>query len=277
MTDVYLPLLTYPDPSREDCLPAIADAARHIGAALDAEAIEVDIPDVGNPLSEAILHVHDLIEAAERRSREAGNRLLEAAERVGVAHGVTIRRSAVRALPALVADVAVSGARARDLTAFPLDGSDAAKRGVAEILLFESGRPVLLVPESYDRIPDFTVVVVATDFSRTATRALFDAAPFLSRAHRVHVVTAPEEKDTSRGDRDALARHFERRGLEASFTDVPTFGRPIGEVLQDQALALGAGLLVMGAYGHTRLRDFVLGGATRSVIHDPKLPIFLSH
>lgn len=277
MTELYLPLLTYPDPTREDAFPAIVDAARHVGATLDAEVIEVDIPDVGNPLSEAILHVHDLIEAAERRSREAGHHLLEAVARVGTAHGVTVRRATVRARPAMVADAAVAGARVRTLTAFPLDGNDPAKRGVAETLLFEGGRPVLLVPESYDRIPDFTVVMVATDFSRTATRALFDADPFLSRARRVHVVTAPEEKDTSRGDREALARHFERQGIDAAFTDVPTFGRPIGEVLQNQALSIGAGLLVMGAYGHTRWRDFVLGGATRSVVHDPKLPILLSH
>jgi len=91
-------------------------------------------------------------------------------------------------------------------------------------------------------------------------------------------VTITQEKaiDTRRTSAE-LVRHLSHHGIEAVLEEEDAAGRPIGEVLEAWAAAHRVDLLVMGAYGHSRLRDFVLGGATKTVIAHPKLPVLLSH
>lgn len=91
------------------------------------------------------------------------------------------------------------------------------------------------------------------------------------------LLTASEDKLIRQESIDAVSALFASHGIAVAHRDVDTAGRPIGDVLQEAALANGAGLPVMGAYGQSRLREFVLGGATRSVLEAPKLPVFMSH
>lgn len=171
----------------------------------------------------------------------------------------------------------VNVARFHDMAAVPLSTNDVAARGIAESLIFESGRPVILIPGSAETGGSCETVVVATDFGRSASRALFDSHPFLRRASRVLVIAATDEKDLSRGNKQGLLAHFARNAIAAELVEIETVGLPVGQVLQDYAVKSGAGLLVMGAFGHSRLREFVLGGATATILADPRLPILMCH
>jgi nucleotide-binding universal stress UspA family protein len=100
----------------------------------------------------------------------------------------------------------------------------------------------------------------------------------LEKAKRVCVVTITNEKamDAKRSGAE-LAKHLAHHGVEVVLDTVDAAGRGIGAVLESYVMSNNADLLVMGAYGHTRIRDFILGGATKSMLSKPILPIFLSH
>jgi nucleotide-binding universal stress UspA family protein len=148
-----------------------------------------------------------------------------------------------------------------------------------EALIFDSGRPVLLLPEEPKRPLSGTPqrIAVAWDHSRPAARALGDALPLLRRAKRVEVVTITDEKPLPARRAAWLIEHLARHEVEAVFEERPSGGKPIGEALETYALEHDIDLLVMGAYGHSRTREFVLGGATRSVLHRPAVWTLLSH
>lgn len=274
---MYLPLSTYPDPVGESSLGPVVAAARHIGASITGAGVEIDIPPVKNKLAETVLHIQDKIRAVELASRGHAERLLQELVRLGRGSGVTVSCERVRAQPAMLDDAIVRHSRFHDLAALPVSGKDAATQATAEALIFGSGRPVLLLPDSGNVAPSLDTVVVATDFGRVATRAMFDAQPFVTRARRISVVTVAGEKDVSHGDHSALAAHFQRQGLAAELIQLDAQGQAVGSVLQSYVTQLGGGLLVMGAFGHSRLRDFVLGGATRSVLYELRHPVLMSY
>lgn len=151
-------------------------------------------------------------------------------------------------------------------------------RIIAENLLFEIGRPLIVVPPHYSAKFACHRIAVAWDNSRVAARALGDALALLPGIEEVVLLTVGGEKAIlSSIDHDAMVRMLERRGVSARVERRDLNGRSIGEAIQDDALDAGANLLVMGGYGHSRLRDFILGGATLSVFANPQLPILMSH
>jgi nucleotide-binding universal stress UspA family protein len=145
-------------------------------------------------------------------------------------------------------------------------------------IVMESGRPVLMLPnEGAITLPPKRVMV-AFDGRREAARAIFDALPLLQRADNVSVAWLNASPATA-GDLPVaeicatLARHgVKSQGLEGRAT-----GADVGVELLRLAKADGADLLVMGCYGHSRLREFILGGATRHILHHMHLPVLLSH
>ena len=146
-------------------------------------------------------------------------------------------------------------------------------------MIFGSGRPTLVLPETPRSRPfELSTVVVAWDFSRAAARAVSDALPVLERAKKVRVVTVSNEKtlDTKHSTEE-LGKNLARHGIDVVLDRVDAGGRRIGEVLESFALSHKADVLVMGAYGHARWREFILGGATKSLLSKPPLPILLSH
>jgi len=120
--------------------------------------------------------------------------------------------------------------------------------------------------------------VVAWDFSRSAARAVADAIPILEKAKTVRIVTVTNEKviDT-RHSSEELAKNLSRHGIDVIVDRVEAAGRSIGESLTREIASCNADVLVMGAYGHSRFREFVLGGATQSMLSKPLLPILFSH
>lgn len=172
--------------------------------------------------------------------------------------------------------VAVEQARTVDLTIAPrsaASGIGMLEPDVAEHLAMGAGGPVLVLPPDL-RDPDVgRQIVVGWNGSRQACRALHDALPFLGVADRVTLLAIGGEEDTP-GYEDALAM-LRRHGVEAEPVRVPAEG-PVGRQLLSEVERRGADLLVMGAYGHSRLRELVLGGATRQVLAESSCALLLA-
>ena len=152
------------------------------------------------------------------------------------------------------------------------------ERKVVEHVLFEAGRPVVVVPSDHPAPFSCKRVVVAWDHTRAAARALHDSLPFLRMAEEVRLIALGGEKRfQTNPDRKTIEDSLSRKGLNARFEQVDVGARTIGQALQDEALARGADLLVMGGFGHSRLQELVLGGATREVLEGPRLPVLMSH
>jgi nucleotide-binding universal stress UspA family protein len=143
-----------------------------------------------------------------------------------------------------------------------------------EVAMFETGRPVLMVPPD----PPETFagkIAIAWDGGREAARALRAALPLLRKAARVEIMTAQYGSVAAKPSE--VARYLGQHGIEAR-TWAFTPGRdPIGKELMIQCAETGADMLVMGAYGHSRFREMVLGGATRGVIEGATLPVLMAH
>ena len=142
------------------------------------------------------------------------------------------------------------------------------------------GRPVLVVPYAGRFGECGRRVLVAWDASRAATRAVNDAMPLLAKAESVTVLCVdPNEDRTAHGEVPGMdiAVHLARHDVKASVETTTSGDIGIGNVLLSRANDIGADLLVMGAYGHTRLRELVLGGATRTILESMTLPVLMAH
>ncbi len=150
-----------------------------------------------------------------------------------------------------------------------------AAQSIAADVLVHARSPVLAVPHASRGFDGLGAAVVAWDGSLEASHALRLTLPMLLRASAVHVVTVTQGHHEFPAT-DA-ARYLARHGIEPELHEWPAEGRSIGAALNAAAEALSAAYLVMGAYGHTRLREAVLGGATRDMLHEGKVPLLMAH
>ncbi len=270
-------LATYPDANSPAIAANSVAVVKQLDATLHAIAINVDIPDVSNALSRYLLDLPSKIREVEATSRKHGKTLLEAVAKEASQGAVALTTQEIAAAPALMGDVAANQCRYFDLCLVGLAPDNPAARMIAEAILFGAGRPTLLLPDAMD-VGALDHVVIAWDGSRVAARAVADARPFLERASRVTIVSATDEKPLPGKDiGERLAEGLRMRGLTADAASIQAGDRSIGTALQEHALKIGGNLLVMGGYGHSRVRDFVLGGATEGVLADLRLPVLLSH
>jgi len=179
-----------------------------------------------------------------------------------------------------VAIVIARAARHADLTvvAQPPPGGEARAMlvRIPEYVSLAAGRPVLVVPEIGARDTVGVNVVVAWDGSREAARAIADALPILASAETVTLlmIDAADNPDVAPDD---IARYLARHAIDADLMATPSAGLDIGDVLLSRAADVNADLLVMGAYGHSRLQEFVMGGASRYIFQHMTLPVLMSH
>lgn len=147
-----------------------------------------------------------------------------------------------------------------------------------EAALFRSGRPVLLVPANWRGTSIGKRIAVAWKPKREAARAVADAAPFLTEAQQVTVITVDAEaEDGGRAAGRDIATNLARKGVAVELRNIDGKGQPAEAALLDEAGALQADLIVMGGYGHSRLRQFVFGGVTRALSRKSPIPVLLSH
>lgn len=272
-----LPLVTYPDPVSPHVAASAASAAAQLGMELHALAVNVDIPPMSNALSRFLLNTPEMVRQANARSRGHGEDILRAVAEQAEFAGVKLVTDRARAVPVLMGDLAAQRARYFDLVLIGWEAASEASHTLAEDVIFGSGRPVILLPD-LAKPAAFEHVAIAWDGSRVAARAVADAAPLLERAAKVSVLTVIDEKVLPEDDPGArLASGLRQRGLAAESHAVLSGGGSIAVTLQENAIERGADIMVMGGYGHTRVRDFILGGATDGILSDLRLPILISH
>ena len=176
-------------------------------------------------------------------------------------------------------EIVTSSAQVRDLSILGVHGPlTYPRQGLVEAVLFGSGRPVLLVPPG---APAFSgrMVVVGWDATRSATRALHDALPLLTKARKAVVISLTDDKVFRLPESGPeVCRYLERWGIDASFDAPKRKQDKIGNELLLHAKRLEADILVMGGFGHAREREFLFGSATRDIFQSHlELPVLMSH
>jgi nucleotide-binding universal stress UspA family protein len=146
-----------------------------------------------------------------------------------------------------------------------------------ESVIAASGKPAIVLP--YAGLPPSVgeTVVIAWKTTREAARAVGAAVPMLQRARVVHVLSWTDEQEPVGGARLDLDGYLKLRGIEPIWHRESREPESIGELLLTRAFDLEADLLVMGCYGHTRAREWVLGGASRTVLRSMTLPVLMAH
>jgi nucleotide-binding universal stress UspA family protein len=223
--------------------------------------------------------VADLIEAM----RADG---LKDAARVEARFHETLRRDGVpgewRLAEGLAPGLLALHGRYADLVVAGQTGPEDSGAGNAaiEAALFQTGRPVLVVPRTGTVTSLGKRVLVGWNASREASRALHDALPLIAGAESVTVLTINAEPGTdSHGEEPGadIARHLARHGLKVTVRRIAGAEIGAGDMLLNEAADLGADLLVMGGYGHSRFREFMLGGATRTLLGQMTVPVLMAH
>jgi nucleotide-binding universal stress UspA family protein len=149
-----------------------------------------------------------------------------------------------------------------------------------ERVALAAGRPVLAIPYAGRFEAVGRRVLIGWDASREATRAVADAMPLLAAAETVSVLSIdPREGPSAHGPVPGadISPHLARHGVNATVERTVSAGVPAGDLLLSRAADLGADLLVVGAYGHSRARELLLGGVTRTLLQSMTLPVLMSH
>jgi nucleotide-binding universal stress UspA family protein len=222
----------------------------------------------------------DLIELQREENskvaRDAISRFETAVKKAGVAAETRTLDATFGGAPTLFAqiarrfDLAIVGQAQRD--------QGATDTLMIEGTLFESGRPLVVVPYIQKRGLTLERVLACWDGGRTAARAIGDAMPFLERAKAVDLVMVAEErKDDDEATGARMSEHLARHGVKATIKRMAKGDIAIQDVILSYAADSGADFMVMGGYGHSRLREFILGGVTRGILTEMTVPVLMSH
>ena len=212
----------------------------------------------------------------ELTARKAIARFEDAAKRAGISYESRLLSSSVSGAADQIGrlarrfDLAVVGQPRRD--------QGTPEEVLDEGVLFESGRPVVFVPFIQKEGMGLDHVMVCWDGSRAATRAIGDAMPFMEKAKQVDVVMVASEAGKS-GDVPGadLGQHLARHGIKVDVKRITSPDIDTASTILSYAADASTDLIVMGGYGHSRLREFVLGGVTHSLLELMTVPVLMSH
>jgi nucleotide-binding universal stress UspA family protein len=260
---------------------AAADYAVSLAAAFDAHLAGIAfLYDPIVPVSGAGYIPADVIEAQERDNAAAAKAAIDRFVAAGKRAGVAAEPLTLSGSFAGVGDQFGRIARRFDLSivgqAEP--GTSAVEEIIAESALFESGRPVIVVPYIQKAPLKLDRVMLCWDGSRAAARAIADAMPLLEQAGRVEIVIVANE----RGKKDEIegadmGAHLARHGLNVEVKRTVLGDIDVADVILSHAADAGSDFIVIGGYGHSRLREFVLGGVTRTIFRSMTAPVLMSH
>jgi nucleotide-binding universal stress UspA family protein len=215
--------------------------------------------------------------------REHAQRVRESFEEAMRREGLTHDFHLLDARTPVIAEEVIATGRCADLIVVSVTDPDeitGVERDFVEQVVMASGRPVIVLPHQGAAELSFKEIVLGWNGGREAARAAFDALPFLKAANRVRIVRIDPQKDPAlRGSIAGadLAETLARHGVKAEAVGYPTDGQDEGQALIRCADDWGAGLIVMGAYGHSRLAEFIFGGATRFMLTRLTRPVLMSH
>jgi nucleotide-binding universal stress UspA family protein len=278
--DITVSLATYPDPTSPAELGRIVRLCRALGDMACGMAVDLNFPVKSNRLANLLIGLDDLARTEERRSRDQAHEVLAEFHRQAAELGLATSEHLLSAEIFNVAERVAATTRTRDLCVIPFLQEPAAQRGVAEGVIFGSGRPVVVFKAKQDCVVParFERIAIAWDGGVPAARAVGDALPLISAAKEVQVVTILNEKPSAGpGTGAALVDHLKRHGVQPEPVEIDATGTSIGPALRRWLERDAPQLFVMGAFGHSRTKEFILGGATRDILDDPPIPVFLSH
>ncbi len=274
---LFLPLLTYPDANAEAIAANAVAVAAQMHGDLHAVAFNAEIPGVSSALSRRLMNVPAMIREAESSSSERGDVLLRKLDELAGTAEIAVTTERMAGAIALLGELAAEQARYFDLSLVGWEAANATSKATARTIVFGSGRPTMILPE-LSQVNTLKHIAIAWDGGRAAARAVADALPFLQQASEISVLTVTGEKPLKEQEAaERLAQGLRQRGLAAQASSIIAEDCPIATTIQSHAVGLRADLLVMGAFGHSRVRDFVLGGATKGVLDNLLLPVLLSH
>ncbi|MEM7443508.1 MAG: universal stress protein [Pseudomonadota bacterium] len=252
---------------------ALALADKHDAHAMGLHVQEVpEIPGyVMSQLTAEAVRVRD--EALEEITQKAQGIFDDSVRRAG-----RFDRSEWRAEIGDPASITANLGRYADLiVAGQVDPDGDADQLVPEDLVLSSGRPVLIVPHSFDYRAVGDHIVVAWNGSREGARAVSDAMPLLEASQKVTVLVINQDQTVVDLPGSEIALHLARHGIEAEAVHVTSPTLEPADVLLNNVSDRGADLVVMGGYGTPRLREIVMGGMTRSILRHMTVPILMSH
>jgi nucleotide-binding universal stress UspA family protein len=222
----------------------------------------------------------ELIEASLAESRKAAEDAIARFDQAAGRAGVSFESRLLDTTLVGAADLFGRIARRFDLSVVAQAEPDkaAGEDLIIEAALFQSGRPVIVVPYIQRTGLVLERVLVCWDGGRTAARAIGDAIPFLTRAKAVDVVIVATEP--GKGDEISgadMGRHLARHGLKVEVKRIVAGDVDVANTILSYAADSLADFMVMGGYGHSRLREFILGGATRGILQSMTVPVLMSH
>jgi nucleotide-binding universal stress UspA family protein len=222
----------------------------------------------------------DLIEVQREENAKAAKAAVANFEAGAKAAGVSAETRLLDASVAGASDLFGRIARRFDIAVI---GQAKPEQGVSEELLIEgalfgSGRPVIIVPQSQTQPMKLDALMACWDGSRPAARAIADAIPLIARAKSVEIVVVTGERDKS-GEITGtnMKRHLARHGITVEIKRIGADNADVQSAILKHAAATRADFIVMGGYGHSRLREFILGGVTRSILKSMQVPVLMSH
>jgi len=266
-------------------------AALNVGQAgpslVDALHVELDMqhlrwaaaPGLGDPLPGSI--VEEAQRTADERAKQARAMFDEETKNLKQINNGTLLDPEGQSVRFMLrrgheGDELARAGRTHDLTVVPRpQGSSRETEMVAvEAALFESGHPVLIVPEGAGEAIGSHIAIAWTD-TKEAARALWASRRFLEKAKRVTVIMIVDADDVP--ETHDINEVFLHKGIDVEIDMVRDTREPIAEQILKRATDVGADLLCMGAYGHSRMRQLILGGATRGVLWDAEIPVLMAH
>ena len=222
----------------------------------------------------------DFIESQRAEAEEAASAAIARFEETARRAGVSAESRLLAASVAGACDQFGRIARRFDLAVVGQAEPDKAgpEELIGESALFESGRPVLLVPYIQKAGLKLDTVVVCWDGSRNAARAAADAMPFLARAGTIEVLIVTGERSKSDEIPGAdIGQHLARHASKVDVKRIVATQSDVASTILSYVADASADLIVMGGYGHSRLREFVLGGVTRGILGAMTVPTLMSH
>jgi nucleotide-binding universal stress UspA family protein len=251
--------------------------ARTFNAHLTGIAFVQDVASAGALFDWApAIVLDDYRREGEAAAEAAKARFEETCQREGLSGESMILSAGAVSLPELLARTA----RRFDLTILPQADLEAERSDevMIEAALLGSGRPIVLVPYFLEGEVKFDRILVCWDGSHNAARAIADAMPFLTRAKQVEVVTVATDgraNDSTPGL--SIAHHLARHDVIVEVRNIVAHGQDVSLRIRSHAAQYSADLIVMGGYGHSWLREFILGGATRDILESTVAPTLMSH
>jgi nucleotide-binding universal stress UspA family protein len=273
---IHLHLTPYPAPTSVGAIDYACAMAKLFEAKLDVSSSQLSIRSPVNWLTGAMMaKMARELEAATAETTAA----LETHLDIGaLASGVEMELTRVpEHWPMGVSDNSWRG-RISDICVMGLSplGTDA--RFGIEDWLFGSGRPCLLYPDKAEQPFSIKNVLICWDFSRSAARTVSDALPLLHNATRIRIAIFRGEKDLPVEDASKpLVAFLAAHGVSAETEHIDIGDRTIGRAILEHANASHADLIIMGAFGHSRMQEFMLGGATKELLDKSTIPLFMSH